>query len=137
MRAEADPVEAVREYTALLTKLLPVNASGVCVFDVVVLGIGSDGHTASLFPGEPTVNVRDAWVASVPATGGREGRMTLTAPVIEFAKQVVSLAQGREKTPALERVWAVNGSLSETPARLVRHAMGYVTWVVDREAAGL
>jgi len=137
MRGETDLAEGAREYAELLKTHLPLSSAGVPAFDLMILGVGDDGHTASLFPGEPTVNIRDAWVAAVPESPAHEPRLTLTAPVIESARQIVILAQGKSKTPALERIWSVKGSLDETPARVVRHATGYVTWIVDREAAGL
>ncbi len=137
MNGELEVAASAREYAATLAEHLPKNGDGMGAFDLLILGIGTDGHTASLFPGEPTVHVRDLWVTGVAEGKGHEPRITLTAPIIEAARQIVILASGAEKTPALERVWNVKGSLDETPARVVRHATGYVTWIVDREAAGL
>jgi len=137
MLGEIAPEEAARHYAQELERLVPPSPRGTCALDLIILGVGSDGHTASLFPGEPAVNVRDTSVTHAAATKVHEPRITLTAPVIEAAHHVLTLAQGKEKTPALERVWNVRGSLDETPARVVRQATGYVTWVVDREAAGL
>ena len=111
--------------------------SGLPAFDAMVLGIGDDGHTASLFPGEPTVDVRDRLVATARPAPGREARMTLTAPVIENASHVLVLVVGAGKRPALERAWDVQGDLHQTPSRLVRQCRGEVTWIVDRAAAGL
>ena len=96
------------------------DADGVPTFDVVVLGIGDDGHTASLFPGEPTVDITNRFVAAVPPGPGREARLTLTRSVIEHARSVFVLAVGASKRPALDCVWAAEGDVHVTPTRIVR-----------------
>jgi 6-phosphogluconolactonase len=138
MRGEASDLEAAAsEYESVLRDTIKSKVGGVPALDLVVLGIGDDGHTASLFPGEPTVHVTDKLVAAVPARDGREPRLTLTTPVLETAKASVLIVMGASKHAALERVWAVNGSLDETPARVVRGFRGAVTWVIDRAAGGM
>jgi 6-phosphogluconolactonase len=127
---------AARDYEMLLRTAIP-KSSGVPAFDLMVLGVGDDGHTASLFPGEREVEVRDRFVVSVPPKGGREARLTVTAPVIEAARAVVVLAVGRGKNAPLERVWLVAGSAADTPARVIREAAGAITWIIDRAAGGL
>jgi 6-phosphogluconolactonase len=117
------------------------NAVAVCVgggapaFDLVVLGVGDDGHTASLFPGDPTVDVTDRLVAAVPAKPGREARLTLTRPVIQHARRVLVLVVGAGKRPALARAWAPDGDVHQTPSRIIRECLGAVTWIVDEAAA--
>jgi 6-phosphogluconolactonase len=138
MRGEAADLEAAAaEYEAVLRDTVREKLGGVPALDLVVLGIGDDGHTASLFPGEPTVHVTDRLVAAVSGKGAREPRLTLTAPVLESARASVIIVLGAAKHAALERVWAVNGSLDETPARVVRSFRGAVTWVIDRAAGGM
>jgi 6-phosphogluconolactonase len=129
--------EAAREYERLLReKVEAVGPDSVPAFHALVLGVGDDGHTASLFPGEPTVDVTDRLVVSVPAKGAREARLTVTSPVIEHARHVFVLAVGAGKRAALERVWAANGDVHETPARIIRDCRGEVTWIIDRAAGG-
>jgi 6-phosphogluconolactonase len=136
MPAERPDAEAAaRDYEAELRRGTKQSAEGIPILDVVVLGIGDDGHTASLFPGDPTVDVRDRWVSAVPAAATREARMTLTAPVIERARHVFVLAVGAGKREALGRVWAEQGDLHATPARVVRQCQGAVTWLLDTAAA--
>ena len=138
MRGEAADLEAAaREYDARLRDTVAEKVGGLPCLDLVVLGVGEDGHTASLFPGEPTVGVTDRLVAAVPPAGGREGRLTLTAPVLESARATVVLVLGRDKHPALERIWAVNGDLAATPGRIIRNFRGSITWVIDRAAGGM
>jgi 6-phosphogluconolactonase len=111
-------------------------AQGAPAFDLIVLGVGDDGHTASLFPGDPTVDITDRLVAAVPARPGREARLTLTRPVIQQARHVLVLAVGAVKKPALARVWAREGDVHATPARIIRDCKGVVTWIVDEAASG-
>jgi 6-phosphogluconolactonase len=138
MEAErADRDAAAREYEETLRRFVPPDADGMPCFNALVLGVGDDGHTASLFPGEPTVDRTGQAVATVPARGTREARMTLTAPVIERARHVFVLAVGVNKHVALARVWDVRGDVHQTPARILRLCRGTLVWIVDRAAAGL
>jgi 6-phosphogluconolactonase len=138
MAAEAPDRDATaRDYERTIRGLVELDGDGVPSFDVVVLGVGDDGHTASLFPGEPTVDVHDRLVAAVEAKGAREARITLTPPAIEHARQLFILAVGAVKRPALERVWSAQGNVHETPARVVRGCRGAVTWIIDKAAGGL
>ena len=138
MRAEAsDLAIAAMDYEAELRDSVRLKLGGVPALDLVVLGIGDDGHTASLFPGDATLFVTDKLVAPVPAAGQREARLTLTSPVLESARATVVIVLGASKHPALERVWAASGDLRETPARVIRGCRGSVTWVIDRAAGGM
>jgi 6-phosphogluconolactonase len=132
----ADLDAAARDYETLLRTRVP-KRQGLPGFDLMVLGVGDDGHTASLFPGEREVNERERLVVAVAAKGAREPRLTVTAPVIEAAQSIVVLAVGKGKNAPLERVWLVAGSLADTPARVIRGATGGVTWIIDRAAGGL
>jgi 6-phosphogluconolactonase len=133
----ADLDTAAREYERLLRELIEVDAEGVPALDVVVLGIGDDGHTASLFPHDPAIDVTDRLVVAVPPGPGREARLTLTPPAIEHARFVFVIAVGAGKRDALERVWSAQGDVHETPARIIRGCRGAVTWIIDKTAGGL
>jgi 6-phosphogluconolactonase len=138
MRADEKDLEAAaREYEQVVKTGVPVGQGGVPSFDVMVLGVGDDGHTASLFPGMPTVDIIDRVVIAVGKTEGREERLTVTAPIIEQARAVFVLAVGAKKTNALERVWAVSGSLHDTPARVIRNVRGSIHWIIDKAAGGM
>jgi 6-phosphogluconolactonase len=130
----ADLSAAACAYEDLFRRTVPADADGVPALDVAVLGVGDDGHTASLFPGEATVSLRESLVAAVGSHQGLERRMTLTAPALEHARHVAVLAVGKGKHPALSRAWAPEGDLSSTPSRLLRAAKGAVWWIVDRAA---
>jgi 6-phosphogluconolactonase len=103
----------------------------------MILGVGDDAHTASMFPGEPTIDVTDRRVVAVPAKGDREARITVTSPVIVEALSVFVLAVGGKKTDALDRIWSVSGKKKEAPARIIREVRGSITWIIDKAAGGL
>ncbi|HVJ93592.1 MAG TPA: 6-phosphogluconolactonase [Labilithrix sp.] len=133
----SDLAKAAEDYETELRDTVKAHVAGIPALDLVVLGIGDDGHTASLFPGEDTVDITDRLVAAVPARSGREARLTLTAPVLENAKASVIIVIGKSKHDALERVWSTSGDVKETPARIVRGFRGAITWVIDRAAGGM
>ncbi len=134
---DADLEAAARAYEKVLRAGVAADpANAVPTFDALVLGVGEDGHTASLFPGESAIDVRDRLVAAVPALGAREARLTLTRPPIEQARNVFVLAVGPGKREPLGRTWAPEGDIRRTPARLVRDCRGAVTWLVDEAAVG-
>lgn len=101
------------------------------LFDVVLLGMGDDGHTASLIPGEPVLQDRKHWVAAV-AHGRPEVRITLTYPAIESSRYVAFLVQGEAKAAMFR---AIRSGQSEAPAARVR-PQGELIWFVDRAAVG-
>jgi 6-phosphogluconolactonase len=137
MPGEAANLEsAARDYERLLRERIPADADGIPAIDVAVMGIGDDGHTASLFPGLPTVDITDRLVAAVPAHAGLEPRLTLTVPAIEHIRNVLLLVEGAAKRPALERIWATQGDVHTTPGRVIRGCRGAVTWIIDQEAGG-
>ncbi len=109
------------------------------MFDVTLLGLGEDGHTASLFPGSPTLGETFAWASATDSPGGGPGgtnvaqpRITLTLPAIASTGTVLFLAAGAGKRAILRRVWQGDHDL---PSARVR-AMGRTLWAIDRAAAG-
>lgn len=134
MEAERpDRPAAAAAYERLLR--LSFGVAGAVAFDAIVLGVGDDGHTASLFPGTGAVSIDDRLVAAVEAPGGLEPRLTLTAPVIREARLALVLARGASKAKPL-RAARAPGPIDDVPARLMLQASGRVVWVVDRAAAG-
>jgi 6-phosphogluconolactonase len=122
MAAERDDRErAAAEYAALLPERL----------DLLVLGIGEDGHTVSLFPGSPALAERARRVVPVPAPAASP-RLTITPPVIAAARGTLVIAAGDRKATAVRRALRGEVSANECPARLVREGR----WLLDRAAAG-
>ena len=100
------------------------------LFDITLLGLGPDGHTASLLPGEPELDERDRWVAAV-SHGRPEVRITMTYPAIESSRHVAFLVSGAEKAAVFKTIRAGGGDL---PAARVA-PVGELIWFVDRAAA--
>lgn len=100
--------------------------------DILLLGLGTDGHTASLFPGSPAVDVRDHRVVPSRSPKAPHQRLTITPAVIENARSVVMLATGVEKAPMVARALGGPLDVKAVPAQLARQA----TWIVDQAAAG-
>lgn len=103
--------------------------AGVPLFHLTLLGLGDDGHTASLLPGQPVLNERERWVAAVPEGRG-EPRITLTYPALESSALIIFLVSGAAKRDALAQ--ARGGQL---PAGALK-PQGEVLWLVDQAAAG-
>jgi 6-phosphogluconolactonase len=102
-------------------------------FDLVLLGLGEDGHTASLFPGTPIPGDAIHAVGAVAESEGRTSRVTLTLPVINNAREVIFLVTGKGKAPIVRRV--VEERDAHLPASLVTPAEGRLSFLCDREAA--
>jgi 6-phosphogluconolactonase len=136
MEGEApDLAAAAARYEALLRRSFGV-ASAVA-FDAMILGVGDDGHTASLFPGLGLTGVDDRLVIAVPEQPDRklEPRVTLTAPVLCEARLAVVLARGAGKRAPIAAARAP-GPEEEIPARVLQRARGRVIWLLDADAAG-
>ena len=101
------------------------------LFDITLLGLGADGHTASLLPGQPVLEERTRWVMAV-SHGRPEVRITMTYPPIDSSRSVAFLVVGREKAAILN---SIRGGDSALPAARVR-PVGELIWFVDRAAAG-
>lgn len=136
MEGEAEDLEkAAAGYDALLRRTFGVAAAAS--FDVVVMGIGDDGHTASLFPETGGVKIADRLVAAIPAQPdkGLEARITLTAPTIQEGRLVLVLVQGENKKKMVAAA-RQHGSEDKIPSRIFQRVKGRVVWVLDKEAAG-
>jgi 6-phosphogluconolactonase len=104
-------------------------------FDVTLLGIGDEGHTASLFPGSPAIGEQTRWVVAVKAPAEPPTRLTLTLPALTRAANIYVLAAGSKKAGALRRALTGTPDPNSYPAAAIRSAEGTVIWWVDREAA--
>ncbi len=104
-------------------------------FDLLLLGIGEDGHTASLFPDHPALGETRRWVVQVKGGVPDVHRITLTYPVINRAATIIFLASGRQKASVLKTI--MEDPNPQLPAQRIRPESAEVIWLVDRDAAAL
>ena len=105
-------------------------------FDLVLLGLGPDAHTASLFPGTDALAAHDRWVAAPYVEKLGSHRITLTAPLINQARHVVFIAYGAEKADAFRHVRNGPDDPTRYPAQLIKPTHGFTHWLVDAALAG-
>jgi 6-phosphogluconolactonase len=140
IRGEDNPVAAARAYEQELRSLLgtpqgPPRDTPEARIDLVLLGLGDDGHTASLFPGAPLVTDGAPWVIAHRTHTEPPWRVTLTPVIINAAAEILFLVSGAGKAPIVQRV--LEGPLrpDELPAQLIAPAHGRVHWLLDAAAA--
>ncbi len=134
--ASGGPEVAAAAAEAELGRAFAIGPEAWPVFDAIVLGVGEDGHVASLFPGHPALQEQRHRVAAVRrAPKPPPERITLTLPVIGRARHVVVVAAGEDKAGVLERIWRPVPGTPPLPARQVFEFGGIVEWMVDRTAA--
>lgn len=131
IHGEDDPQKAAADYAALLVEKL----GNPPRFDLVMLGMGTDGHTASLFPGTDPRQDEDRLVRSVHVEKLQSNRITITPVVINFGRHVIVATEGVSKAPALYAV--IKGPYDPTvhPIQIIALAAGRLSWYVDRAAA--
>ncbi|MCL1467010.1 6-phosphogluconolactonase [Argonema galeatum] len=129
----ADPALDAQKYEAELEEFFKTGAGEFPVFDIVLLGMGDDGHTASLFPHTEALQVRDRKVAVGNSYG--QPRLTLTVPLINQARCVIFIALGANKQSALAQVFAPVADDMTYPSRLIR-PQGELWWLLDESALG-
>lgn len=131
MPAEADDLEAAAlSYESELRLAFGVRGDDPPAFDLIWLGMGPDGHTASLFPGSPALDEEKRWVVAAWAPSQQAWRMTLTLPVLRAARETLFVVIGADKAEALD---AVRAGAPDLPAGRVSGER--VTWLVDVAAA--
>jgi 6-phosphogluconolactonase len=127
----------VSKYDALLHTALPQNADGFPIFDLMLLGVGEDGHTASLFPGTELLHESEKSVAAQFVPKLDAWRMSLTFPVINAARNVVVLVSGESKAKILSEIFSERqGDEARYPIQEVDPA-GQLDWYLDTDAAQL
>lgn len=137
IRGEIDPHEAAKEYGLILKEHFEDEGA-----DVMLLGMGADGHTASLFPGTAALNETDHRVVAnhVPhdyIPRGTNWRVTVTFPFINRSKQVIVLCAGKDKAARVKEVLEGPRDPARLPIQNVAPVNGRVEWLLDADAAGL
>jgi 6-phosphogluconolactonase len=126
------PAAAGRQYEAQLREFF---AGRPPRLDLVLLGLGDDGHTASLFPGTPVLEERERWVAAVHLDEQNLYRVTMTAPLINQAAMVAFLVAGKSKAGVLQEVLHGPRDPGRLPAQLIQPQNGDLLWLADLAAA--
>ena len=134
MRGELDPSAGASAYGVELREFF---GAGAPVFDLLFLGLGPDGHTASLFPGTAALSITDAWCAAneVSEPVASPWRLTLTYPAINAARRVVFLVEGADKADILAVVLGREKDVRRYPAQGIAPTDGELVWLVDSAAA--
>lgn len=128
-----ETAESAKDYETKIKKLF---GNDQPAFDLMLLGLGDNSHTASLFPhtsilSETTALVKDVWVEEVGMY-----RISMTAPLINLSKQVVFFVFGKSKAPAVYNIIQRDKNIQEYPAQLIHPVAGTLHWFMDTEAAG-
>lgn len=134
MRTDTEPEQAALEYEKILHQYFGNDGKS---FDLVLSGMGDDGHTLSLFPGTEVVHEKEAWVKAFYLTSQQMYRITLTAPVVNRASSIAFLAFGANKAKALYEVLEGSADVDLYPSQLIKPRLGELHWFVDEAAAKL
>jgi 6-phosphogluconolactonase len=140
IRGEENPAVAAEQYERALRSAFetptgpPRAARGAC-FDLVLLGLGTNGHTASLFPHMQSVRERTRWVMDENVEALQMWRITLTPVILNCAAEIIFLVAGKEKAPILRRVLYGAREIDDLPAQVIAPADGRLRWMVDAAAA--
>jgi 6-phosphogluconolactonase len=132
--AEIAPEQAASLYAETLKQHF---SNALPQFDVVLLGLGEDGHTASLFPGTTALEEMNKTVTAVFVARLNTRRITLTFPVLNSARKIFFLVSGRSKSPKIQQIFSLEHPTKDLPASLVSPQNGELTWMLDTDAAAL
>jgi 6-phosphogluconolactonase len=136
IKTENPDAAAVAEaYEQTLRKFFQVQPGQVPNFDLILLGMGPDGHTASLFPGTAALKEKSRLVVANWVEKMQTHRITLTLPVLNAARCVTFLVSGTDKASALHAVLEENVPAEQYPSKLIKPSDGKLIWMIDRAAA--
>ena len=133
MPVEIAPEDGALEYERVINDFFRVGEGHVPSFDLIFLGIGEDGHTASLFPGQKVLREKKRWVVAVKGGHPNVDRLTMTFSLLNQARQIVLLVSGKRKAAVLETLF--EDKEGRLPAGMIRPFDGNLIWLVDRDAA--
>jgi 6-phosphogluconolactonase len=137
IRGEADPDGEICRYAEEIKNTLPHTDQGWPQFDWILLGLGSDGHTASLFPGSPLLKEKAALCTLSFQPDSAQKRITFTLPLINHARRITFLVTGESKAGMITRILKPAGADQLLPAAQVHPEQGIVEWYLDSMAAAL
>ncbi len=134
MPVHMDPYEGAEHYQVQITDFFKTGANEIPEFDLILLGIGTDGHTASLFPGAPVLEEQKQFISSVKGGIPNVHRLTMTYPILNQARNIVFIASGEGKAAVIQALLERKQNL---PARGINPRSGNLTWLLDQGAASL
>lgn len=137
MPGENEPEIAALEYEEILKNHLPFANGNVPRFDLILLGLGDDGHTASLFPGNEALQETRRLVVAPYVEKIGAYRLTLTLPVLNSGSHIFFLVAGEAKAAIVRDVLGKKSATENLPAQRIRPKKGRLVWLMDREAASL
>ena len=132
IRGELDPASAADAYERELRTVFRQHS---VIFDLVLLGLGEDGHTASLFPGTGVVKEQDFMVRAVLVPRLSSWRITLTLPALNSARETMFLVAGKKKATMVQRALSADSPDNEIPATCVKPVGKKIRWMLDENAA--
>jgi len=135
MNGKVSPEEGAVIYEKKLRDFFKISEDEFPAFNLIFLGIGEDGHTASLFPGQKALEEKERLVVSVKGGNPNVDRLTMTFPVLNRAKQIVFLVSGKEKASIVKDIF--ENSHLQLPVMKIQPVNGKLTWLLDRDAAFL
>ena len=133
MRTDIEPVFAAKEYEKILHHFFDNTDKS---FDLVLLGMGDDGHTLSLFPNSPLLNEQNGnWVNAVYNEAQQMSRITLMPEIVNQASHIAFMIEGKKKSLVLKKVIEGKYSPVELPAQIIKPVIGELYWFLDEDAA--
>jgi len=134
IQSELEPEAAAEAYNTVLGAILPLNSINQPVFDLILLGLGDDGHVASLFPGTDILNVANKRAAAVWVESKNTWRISITLPAINSARNVWLLVTGESKCDIVDQIFKYPSVATPLPVEMLKPQTG-VTWYLDEAAA--
>jgi len=135
MQGEVEPQVAASRYEMTIRKAFPPDQTPFPRFDLIVLGLGNDGHTASLFPASPALHEQTRLVVATSSPIGVVHRLTMTLPLLNTAETIMFLVTGSSKASILRQALENHESAAPLPASQIHPLSGRLIWYVDRAAS--
>jgi 6-phosphogluconolactonase len=136
IRGENDPEEEARQYSELVSSVVPF-FNGIPQFDLMLLGLGDDGHTASIFPDRPDLFSSSQLFEVAVRPGTRQKRITATGRLINNSSRIYFIVTGSKKASIVSEIIEARGGSDRYPASRVNPGSGHIVWLLDSEAAAL
>lgn len=138
IKGEEGPEKGARAYEEEIRNFFGITGNEIApVFDLIILGIGNDGHTASLFPGSKALDERKDMAVPVVMKGPKKDRVTLSFPVLNNAQNIIFLVSGNSKAGIVQTVLEDKDKRCLYPAGIINPVHGNITWLIDKAAAHL